>query len=119
MNAENSTLDLVPMLKHTLAARKLSGLLKQSEYHTADLIISEDGKIEVWNQHAVNAFGWTAAEAVGKQLDDLVLPARYQAADRAGLARYKEHGTGTVLCRRLRIPGLHKEGHEVMLEMRQ
>lgn len=107
----------VPMLAQTLAARKLCGLLKQIEDRTADVIITEDGTVEVWNTQAEEMFGWTRAEIIGKQLDEMVIPQRYRAAHRAGLERYKQHGVGKVLCRRLRIPGLHKDGHELMLEV--
>jgi PAS domain S-box-containing protein len=40
----------------------------------AVIISSEEGRISQWNTRAVELFGWTAAEAHGKSIDELLIP---------------------------------------------
>ncbi|MBM2575873.1 PAS domain S-box protein [Jannaschia sp. Os4] len=41
----------------------------------AIIVIASDGRIEAWNPAATALFGWTEAEATGRRLDDLLVPA--------------------------------------------
>ena len=50
----------------------------------AVVVMDRDGIIRAWNHHAEAIFGWTASEAVGQNLGDLIVPpALRQAAERA------------------------------------
>jgi len=89
----------------------------QIENQEADIVLSSDGTVVVWNLHMERLFGWTATEAVGQTLDALILPERYIKAHQRGLTRYQHEGTSLVLCRRLIVEGKHKDGREIPLTL--
>ena len=67
------------------------------------VLMSEDGVVAGWNDHAVTLFGWTRAEALGRTMADLIIPERYRAAHKHGLERYLASGQATVLGRRAEV----------------
>jgi PAS domain S-box-containing protein len=54
------------------AHAELAGILE----HSADAIIGVDrtGRVRLWNRGAERLFGWSAAEVMGGEVDDLLLP---------------------------------------------
>ena len=52
------------------------------------ILMDESGRIAQFNPAAERTFGYTAAEAVGTDLAELVVPAEHREAHRAALARY-------------------------------
>jgi PAS domain S-box-containing protein len=83
----------------------------------AVVLMSEDGVVAGWNDHAVTLFGWTRAEALGRTMADLIIPERYRAAHKHGLERYLASGQATVLGRRAEVSGIRKNGEEFPLEL--
>jgi PAS domain S-box-containing protein len=51
----------------------------------AVVVMRDDGIVADWNNQAVNVFGWTREEAVGRAMVDLIIPERYRAAHKNGL----------------------------------
>ena len=51
----------------------------------AVVVMRDDGIVADWNDQAVNVFGWTRAEAVGRAMADLIIPERYRQAHKNGL----------------------------------
>lgn len=85
---------------------------------TPDAVIYADreGTIRVWNDGAAALFGFSAAEALGQNLD-LIIPERLRAAHWAGFDRAMETGT-TKGGREVRVTrGLHKDGRRLYVEM--
>lgn len=85
---------------------------------TPDAVIYADreGTIRVWNDGAAAVFGFSAAEALGQNLD-LIIPERLRAAHWEAYGRAFETG-------RLRSPGkarvtraLHRDGRRLYVEM--
>jgi two-component system cell cycle sensor histidine kinase/response regulator CckA len=85
-----------------------------------DAVISIDaaGTVSFWNRTAETMFGWSAGEAVGRELADLILPASHREAHRRGLAHFAATGEGPILGRRLELSGMHRDGGEFPLELR-
>jgi two-component system, LuxR family, sensor kinase FixL len=83
----------------------------------AVVLMSEDGVVAGWNDHAVTLFGWTRAEALGRTMADLIIPERYRAAHKHGLERYLASGQATVLGRRAEVSGIRRNGEEFPLEL--
>ncbi|MCC7041911.1 MAG: PAS domain S-box protein [Burkholderiales bacterium] len=85
---------------------------------TPDAVIYADreGTIRVWNDGAAAVFGFSAAEALGQNLD-LIIPERLRAAHWAGFDRAMETGKtkGGAEVRVTR--GLHKDGRRLYVEM--
>jgi PAS domain S-box-containing protein len=75
-------------------------------------------RIVLWNVAAEGMFGYTEDEALALPLHALV-PEQFRDLHRAGLARYQESGTGALLEGGLPVEllGLHKDGHEVPIEL--
>lgn len=105
-----------------LLARRLSADTAQLESvieSAQDAFISTDraSRVTRWNPEAEGTFGYSAAEAVGLELTDMIIPERHREAHRLGVERFLRTGTSTVLGTRLRMDALHKDGHEFPIEM--
>jgi len=83
----------------------------------AYIAIAATGRVLAWNPAAETTFGFTHAEACGRPIEELVIPARFRAAHRAGLGRLAAGGPGRVLGQRLTLDALHADGHEFGIEM--
>jgi PAS domain S-box-containing protein len=83
----------------------------------AVVIMKSDGIVADWNDRAVNVFGWSREEAVGRIMADLIIPERYREAHRKGLRRYLESGQREVIGRRIEVSGLRKNGEEFPVEL--
>ena len=84
-----------------------------------DAVISMDaeGIITGWNHQSEDIFGWTRAEAIGERLEAMIVPEQYRAAHRAGLKRLVDTGEAKLLKQRIEITALHKDGHEIPVEL--
>ena len=84
-----------------------------------DAVIAMDssGVITAWSPQAEAIFGWTRDAAVGRSVEETIMPVRYRTAHRQGLARYLATGEAAVLNRRIEIDALHREGHEFPVEL--
>lgn len=80
------------------------------------IFCDEYGTVSLWNREAENILGWTADEAIGRRLDQLIVPA---AVDQLmnGLARFRREKTGPLIGQRTEVQGRHKGGHLVDVEM--
>lgn len=81
------------------------------------IAINHDGIIVEYNHAAETVFGYTAAEAIGQRLDQLIIPERYRNPHRKALAHYLQTGQGNVIGRRVEVHGLTKSGKEVPIEL--
>jgi PAS domain S-box-containing protein len=76
-----------------------------------------DGRIVGWNTQAEKTFGWTREEALGRKLDECIIPERYREAHREGMRRYREGGGGSVLDSRIEIFAVRRDGAEFPIEL--
>lgn len=93
--------------------------MRELAQHALEAVVTMDssGLITGWNAHAEELFGWTAEEVLGRHMDQIIIPERYRAAHRAGLTRYHLTGRGPLLDARTRIIALHRDGHEMDVEI--
>lgn len=84
-----------------------------------DAFIAIDSKsfIQEWNPQAEKTFGWTRAEVLGKTLPGVLIPPAFRDAHFKGLNHYLASGEGPILNRRIEVPALHRDGHELMVEL--
>ena len=83
----------------------------------AVVVMDRDGIVRAWNRHAETIFGWTAAEAVGRNLGDLIVPPALREAHHRGLARFNREGVARVLDQRLELTALRRDGSELPVEL--
>ncbi|HEX8192027.1 MAG TPA: HWE histidine kinase domain-containing protein [Allosphingosinicella sp.] len=83
----------------------------------AVVVMRRDGSVAAWNKVAERTFGWSAAEAIGASMADLIIPERYKASHGGGLARYNETGEKRVIGQRIEISAVTKKGAEIPIEL--
>ena len=100
--------------------------LRRSEAHKAAILetaleciisINQNGSVTEWNPASARTFGYSQAEAVGRNIADLIIPPGMHAAHRQGLARFLATGEGPILNKRLELTALHQEGREFPVEL--
>jgi diguanylate cyclase (GGDEF)-like protein/PAS domain S-box-containing protein len=84
--------------------------------HDAFIRMDEEGRIVGWNRRAETMFGWRRDEVLGRPMVDILIPPAHREAHREGFRRYLESG-GALIGRRIRVPALHREGHESVVEI--
>ncbi|HEV7207985.1 MAG TPA: diguanylate cyclase [Mycobacteriales bacterium] len=85
----------------------------------ADAYISIDarGCVVDWNPAAEVTFGWTAAEVVGRELAELIVPPDRRAAHRGGLARLAAGGDPHILGQPVDLLAQDNRGRLVPVEL--
>jgi len=79
---------------------------------------AETGRIVLWNPAAADVFGYSSEEATAMAIEELV-PIVLRDQHRAGLRRFTATG-GTTLVHNgsmLELPALHRDGHEITVEL--
>ncbi len=111
--------------EHALA-REAEASLRKSEAHTRRIVemaldgfigIDSAGVITDWNAQAERIFGWSRQEAVGRLLSVTIVPPQHREAHERGLRRFLATGEGPMLNTRVEIPGCHRDGHEIPIEL--
>lgn len=84
---------------------------------SAIIIMDAYGLVTDWNSQAEKMFGWSHEAAVGKRLDDLIIPPRYRQVFRRGLKLFLHVGTCPFLNRLIEHVALRRSGDEFPVEI--
>ncbi|MDR7274940.1 sensor histidine kinase [Catenuloplanes atrovinosus] len=86
---------------------------------TTEAFVSMDanGRIRAWNPAAERLLGWHAAEVIGRNLAETIIPEPLRDAHAGGMRRYMATGEARVAGERLALPALHRDGHVVTVEV--
>lgn len=95
---------------------ELSAVIENA--YDAYVCINESGVVTEWNHQAQETFGWSAKEAIGRMLDELIIPPDMQTAHRAGIRRYLETKQTRVIERRMELPAIRRDGSSLTVEVR-
>ena len=79
--------------------------------------MDEQGLIIYWNRAAEVIFGYTASEALGKNLHHLLAPAKYKASYEKALPVFFKKGTGPVINKTLILDALTKDCRTIPIEI--
>jgi PAS domain S-box-containing protein len=84
-----------------------------------DAVVTMDpqGVITGWNPQAEITFGWPRAEAIGRPLEQTIIPPQHRDAHRRGLQRYLATGAAAVLNKRLELTAVRRDGREFPVEL--
>lgn len=99
-----------------LESEALVGALTRS-IQDAVIIMNPEGRISFWNPAATRILGYTADEVLGQNLHQLLAPQRYHQQHHDVLPRFRQTGTGNIIDKTSAMEALHKDGHEIAVEM--
>lgn len=83
----------------------------------AILGIDHQGKITLWNRAATKMFGYSAKEAIGRDLHDLIVPQRTRRKARKGFATFAKTGKGPLIGKTTECTARRKDGSEFPVEL--
>lgn len=81
------------------------------------ITIDHEGLLVEFNPAAERIFGYSRDAVVGRQLSELIIPARYRERHHHGMAHYLATGEGPALRRQLEMPALRADGTEFPAEL--
>ncbi len=84
----------------------------------AYVCIDQAGVISDWNRQAEQTFGWSKQEALGRKLDELIIPSSEREAHRVGMQRYLTMGEDHVLKEQIELTAVRRNGETLPVEVR-
>nr|WP_297347244.1 EAL domain-containing protein [uncultured Glaciecola sp.] len=76
-----------------------------------------NGYILGWSSRAQVIFGWTHKEAIGQELINLIVPARFHHAYEQHLNHFLSTNECAIMNKTIEVEALHKEGHNFPAEL--
>ena len=96
-------------------AARMSALTRSIQ--DAVIMIDSQGCITFWNPAATRMFGYTAAEVMGRRVHEFMAPERYQEKHAKAFPQFQQSGTGPIIDGTTSMGAIHKDGHEIEVEM--
>ena len=111
--------DITERAKAEEALRESEEQLRSITNTAKDAIImmDDEGKISYWNPAAEEIFGYSAQEAIGKELHSLIVPEKYLDDFRKGFTEFKKTGKGAAIEKTVELEALKKDGTEIYVEL--
>jgi PAS domain S-box-containing protein len=85
--------------------------------YDAIIIIDDKGKVLSWNQRSTALFQWSANEAIGKDLCDLIIPENFHDSHNQGKSEFLRTGNAKILNTIVEISALRKDKTELPIEL--
>jgi diguanylate cyclase (GGDEF)-like protein/PAS domain S-box-containing protein len=76
-------------------------------------MMDNNGNISYWNPAAEHVLGYTSAEAIGRNLHELIAPERFLAAHLAAFPEFQKMGRGNAIGKTLELAARRKDGREI------
>jgi len=83
----------------------------------AIICIDPAGKVYLWNRKAEEIFGYAAAEAVGRNLHELITPQRYREQAGQAMRHFAQTGSGPIVGTTRQLDARRKDGSEFPIEL--
>ena len=111
--------DVTERVKAEQALRSSEEKFRAITTTAADAIILMDdkGKISYWNPSAARIFGFSAEEAMGRDLHLLLAPEHNHEAYKGGFSDFTKTGLGPVVGRTVELMATKKDGTEFPMEI--
>ncbi len=101
-----------------LVARRTAELRSVSDSALdAVIMMDPEGRVAHWNPAAEQMFGYTRKEIIGRNVHDLLAPARYRDRIVRGLSEFFRSGQGPVVGRVVELAAVRKDGTEFPIEI--
>ena len=127
---EKRTLELTQangQLQQQISEREqVEGRLRESEEKfrritssakDAILMMDDEGNISYWNEAAKEIFGYSASEALGKELHLFLAPPKYHDVYKEGFRTFRMTGHGPAVGKTLELTALRRDGTEFPMEL--
>ena len=114
------------LLREVTERRTAEELLRESEERlrrisdsAADgiIMIDNDGLVTFWNPAASRLFGYAESEAVGRELEQLVVPERFRQAHQRNFAIFRKSGHGRLIGKTIELIARRQDGFEFPVEL--
>jgi len=115
------------IVAHDVTRRKQAEqALQQDEYRVRQIIdtardafisMDADGIITDWNPQAEKMFGWSRDEALGRLMNETIIPEEFGEAHEKGLKHFLTTGEGPVINHHIEITAQHRDGHTFPVEL--
>ncbi|WP_051261897.1 PAS domain S-box protein [Desulfovibrio inopinatus] len=111
-------IDISEQHKAMLAVRESAARFEamSEASHDAQVLINASGNILYWNSAAEALFGYSAEEALGKDVHNMVALPEQRSQARKGLRHFSESGRGEAIGNVLEFEALRKDGSRVQIE---
>jgi len=98
---------------------RVAALLEAMLASSLDAVVTIDGtgRVLTFNRAAERTFGYAAADALGRDVAELIIPPALRERHYAALSRHVETGERTILNRRVELTGLRADGSEFPVEL--
>ena len=125
-DTDGTIVGVVLVFRDVTERRRLDQVVQESEARKAAILstaldciitIDDKGKIVDFNPAAEQTFGFSRADAIGREMAELIVPPALREAHRSGMARYLATGEGRVLGRRLELTAMRSDGVEFPVEL--
>ncbi len=83
----------------------------------AILMMDPEGKLTFWNPAAERIIGYPSAEALGRNLHDLIAPKRFHEAHHAAFPGFLRSGQGAAIGKTLELQAIRKDGREIAVAL--
>ncbi|QOY96238.1 PAS domain S-box protein [Massilia sp. UMI-21] len=84
----------------------------------AYISLDEAGTVRDWNRQAEATFGWPRHEALGRKLEELIIPEEYREHHVQGMERFLATRIAGAVDQRLELPALRRDGSTLTVEVR-
>ncbi|VXB12252.1 PAS domain S-box-containing protein/diguanylate cyclase (GGDEF) domain-containing protein [Massilia sp. 9I] len=84
----------------------------------AYISLDEEGTVTAWNRQAEDTFGWPRNEALGRKLEELIIPEAHRDGHRDGMQRFLATRIASAVDQRLELPALRRDGSSLTVEVR-
>lgn len=84
-----------------------------------DAVVVTDAQSVIleWSRSAESVFGWSQEEALGRCLNETIIPVQHREGHQRGVEHYLATGEGPILSRRIEITALRRSGEEFPVEL--
>jgi PAS domain S-box-containing protein len=79
--------------------------------------VNEDGIVTFWNKAAESIFGYSKTQALGKTLDELIIPKNRKEHFKKNIKAIKETGTSPIMDKTIELNAYTKQGEEIFMEV--
>ena len=83
----------------------------------AILMMDPQGKVTYWNQAAEDILGYTASEAMGRTLPELIMPPFFQEDQTAAIPSFLQTEHGTAIRKTFEMAACRKDGSEIAVQL--